>query len=70
MRGRHGAWLATLLLLTATAVVSAQDRDTKVRNDRQEFRENDNWIYNDLDRALAEAKSAGKPVLAVIRCIP
>ncbi len=28
------------------------------------------WIYNDLDRAFLEAKKNGKPLLAVIRCVP
>jgi hypothetical protein len=70
MMGRQSALLAGLILLTASAVCTAQDRDTKVRNDRKTFQENDNWIYNDLNKALAEAKAASKPVLAVIRCIP
>jgi hypothetical protein len=28
------------------------------------------WIYDDLPRALAEAKSSGKPLLVVLRCVP
>jgi len=45
-------------------------RETKVRQDKQNLAENDIWIYNDLDRGLAEAKRTGKPLFVVIRCIP
>ena len=30
----------------------------------------DHWIYNDLAKAIAEAKRANKPLLAVFRCVP
>jgi len=30
----------------------------------------DHWIYDDWERALAEAKASGKPILAVVRCVP
>jgi hypothetical protein len=30
----------------------------------------DHWIYDDLPRAVAEAKSSGKPLLVVLRCVP
>ena len=28
------------------------------------------WIYDDLPRAMAEAKATGKPLLVVLRCVP
>ena len=28
------------------------------------------WIYDDLPKAIAEAKSTGKPLLVVLRCVP
>src|SRR5688500_11812743 len=28
------------------------------------------WIYDDYPRALAEAKSSGKPLMVVLRCVP
>jgi hypothetical protein len=28
------------------------------------------WIYDDLPRALTEARSSGKPLLVVLRCVP
>jgi len=30
----------------------------------------EHWIYDDWSKALAEAKSTGKPLLVVIRCVP
>jgi hypothetical protein len=30
----------------------------------------DHWIYDDWPAAQAEAKKTGKPILAVIRCVP
>lgn len=47
-----------------------QDRDTKVRNDKQEVVDAGFWIYDDLDRGIALAKRTHKPLLVVIRCIP
>src|SRR6266436_6482828 len=59
--------LAGLALSSGTF---AQDRDTKVRNDREAFRSSRDWIYNDLDEGARVAKSSGKPLLVVFRCIP
>ncbi len=28
------------------------------------------WIYDDWPRAVAKAKSTGKPLLVVLRCVP
>jgi len=28
------------------------------------------WIYDDLDAAIAEAKRTGKPLMVVLRCVP
>lgn len=30
----------------------------------------EHWIYDDLPRAIAEAKQSGKPLLVVLRCVP
>jgi hypothetical protein len=61
--------LAFVLVLLTTAV-SAQDRATKVRNDRQRFQNSAEWIYNDLDSGIRAARESHKPLLVVIRCIP
>jgi hypothetical protein len=59
-----------LLLLSAAWPALAQDRVTKVQNDRKEFSDDEQWIYNDLPRAFAQAKASGKPLMVVFRCIP
>jgi serine protease Do len=58
------------LLSIASGRLLAQDRLTKVRNDRQTFENSSDWIYNDLNKARQVAKETGKPLLVVVRCIP
>ena len=62
--------LAGLLLLTALPVNAAEDRDTKVQNDRKEVSNLGSWIYNDLPKAIEQALKQRKPMLVVFRCIP
>ena len=62
--------LALLFLTALTSTGPAQDRDTKVRNDRQAIAGDDSWIYNDLARGVKLARDEKKPLLVVIRCIP
>lgn len=55
----------------ATAHTSpAQDRETKVRGDRERVEADERWIYNDLPRAMEAALDEDKPLLVVLRCIP
>lgn len=56
-----------LLLFVAGAVSVAEDRDTIVRNDREEVQATGHWIYNDLQQGIAEAERTGKPLLVVFR---
>lgn len=49
---------------------AAQSREQKVRADKAKIEANGFWIYNQLPRGFAEAKSTGKPLLVVLRCIP
>jgi serine protease Do len=48
----------------------AQDRDTKVRNDRKTFETSKDWVYNNLDEGIRIAKESGKPLFVTFRCIP
>ena len=41
-----------------------------MRNDRATLEYDARWIYNDVERGFAEAKRTGKPLLAVLRCVP
>ena len=54
-------------LVMAVAPLAAQDRDTKVRNDRSLFEGNESWVYDDLETGLAIAKNEDRPVLIVFR---
>jgi hypothetical protein len=63
-------WLGLLLIASTTSNVAAQDRDTKVRNDRKAFEGSLNWIYNNLDEGIRAARSTSRPLLVVFRCIP
>lgn len=53
-----------------TSPLSAQTREEKVRNDKQKVEAQGYWIYNDVPRAFAEARKSGKPIVAVLRCLP
>lgn len=61
---------AILIALTVAAPALTSDRETKVRQDPAKVDAAGDWIYNDLDRGIEEAKATGKPLLVVIRCIP
>jgi hypothetical protein len=60
--------LAFMMCLAGDAC--AQDRATKVRNDREQLKDSQVWIYNDLAEGFKEAKRSGKPLFVTIRCIP
>ena len=65
--------VATTLVMLATSSLlcqAAENRDTKVRNDKDHVEATGQWIYNEFDRALAEGQRTGKPILATLRCIP
>ena len=65
-----------LLLLTVllgcldASPVRAQSREEKVRNDKQKVEAAGYWIYGDMPKAFAEGKRTGKPIVAVLRCLP
>ncbi|MFO0852381.1 MAG: Trx7/PDZ domain-containing (seleno)protein [Gemmataceae bacterium] len=63
--------LPLALSLSLIAPVAAQPaREKKVRDDKAKVEAAGYWIYNDLPRALAESRATGRPVVAVLRCLP
>jgi serine protease Do len=62
--------LIGILLSPLALALVPEDRETKVRNDKKNVEADDAWVYNDLERGIAEAKQSGKPLLVVFRCIP
>lgn len=60
------------LLLCATALAAAEPtpREKKVRDDKVKVEADGFWIYNDLPKALEQAKKDGKPLVVALRCLP
>ncbi len=70
----HPRLLLTGLLLATVPMLHAQDRQARqkarMQKDRNESDAAGNWIYNDLDKAVAQARKDDKPLLVIFRCIP
>lgn len=62
--------LIVLSLCFSSLAAEAQTREEKVRDDRERVVSTGFWIYNDLPKAFAKAKSTGKPIVVALRCIP
>ncbi|MEX2141651.1 MAG: Trx7/PDZ domain-containing (seleno)protein [Pirellulales bacterium] len=60
----------SLALVLAGVTAQAQDRPTKVRQDREQLKNSEVWIYNDLEEGFKEARRTGKPLFVTLRCIP
>lgn len=55
----------------AAVLAAAPDERTKaILNDRESVEGDGYWIYNDLPRAIAQARDEGKPLVVVLRCVP
>jgi hypothetical protein len=62
--------LALAILCSLTLSLRAAEHPTRgeqVRGDKAEIENDGLWIYNDIDKGVAEAKSSGKPMLVVFR---
>jgi hypothetical protein len=71
MMNRSAILLLTVWLAgTVPAGAQTQTREQKVLNDRKKVEADGYWIYNDLPKGFAEAKTTGKPLLVILRCIP
>lgn len=58
----------TLLILAGC--LSRADAQPSLREAVKDIPVAEHWIYDDLPRAVAEAKQSGKPLLVVLRCVP
>ncbi|MBI2925121.1 MAG: PDZ domain-containing protein [Verrucomicrobia bacterium] len=76
---RRHAQLGTLVLTLAAIALAAAAPGTREASVEEDLRAvlgdvnvagADHWIYNDLGKAVAEAKRANKPLFAVFRCVP
>lgn len=62
--------VALALCFAVTTQAQQKTRDQKVREDRRQVTEQGFWIDNDRNAAFACTRTSGKPILAVLRCIP
>ncbi len=65
--------LLTGLLLLTVSMAHAQDRKARQKARLQTDRDvsgAENWVYNDLEKAVAQARKDDKPILVLFRCIP
>lgn len=63
------AYLGTLAAAPLLAE-TVKDREGAIRDDKARMEHHARWLYNDLESAFGEARRTGKPVLAVLRCVP
>ena len=68
-RSRRTRWLtgtlAALGILAAAGLGAQEMLKTALHDDAAPH-----WIYDDFPRAVEQAKATGKPILAVVRCVP
>lgn len=68
---RFAALLTIVVCMNCSLLPGQQKtRDQKVREDQEKVTSEGFWIYNDLPTAFERARSTGKPILVVLRCIP
>lgn len=63
--------LILFLALTLPALAeTVKDREGAVRGDKAALESDARWNYNDVDSGFRLAKTTGKPLLVVLRCVP
>jgi hypothetical protein len=65
--------LVSALLLTFAALTHAEtvkDREGAVRGEKAKMENDTRWNWNDIDSGFRLAKTTGKPLLVVLRCVP
>ena len=61
---------AVVALSISVRAATVKDREGAVRGDKARLESSERWNYNDLDKGFAAARESGKPLLAVLRCVP
>lgn len=62
----HTGLLAAVTLLAAAGLQAQGLLQKALRDDDVAA----HWIYDDFDKAREQAKATGKPILALLRCVP
>ena len=63
------AMLAAVLCVHP-ATSRANEREEKVRADKEKVQRDGFWMYNDIPGAFEKAQQTGKPIVVVLRCLP
>jgi hypothetical protein len=62
---------ALLLIFAAlTHAETVKDREGAVRGEKAKMENDTRWNWNDIDSGFRLAKTTGKPLLVVLRCVP
>lgn len=62
--------LLFLALAACTLAATVKDREGAVRGDKARLENDPRWNWNDIDGGFRLAKTTGKPLLVVLRCLP
>ncbi len=56
-----------LIILFCVVILSFGDGDREVAQDQEMVKATGYWIYNDLEKGIAQAEKTGQPMLVVFR---
>lgn len=56
-----------LIILFCVVILSFGDGDREVAQDQEMVKAIGYWIYNDLEKGIAQAEKTGQPMLVVFR---
>ena len=70
MRLQHLLPTFLLALTTAVSAATVKDREGAVRDEKAKLENDARWNWNDIDGGFRLAKTTGKPLLVVLRCVP
>ncbi|MFN0076677.1 MAG: Trx7/PDZ domain-containing (seleno)protein [Prosthecobacter sp.] len=62
--------ISLLALATAVSAATVKDREGAVRDEKAKLENDTRWNWNDIDGGFRLAKTTGKPLLVVLRCVP
>ena len=60
----------TIAALAVLACLTAPQDKEKLKTALKDVEVRGDWVYDDLEAGLAQAKKAGKPAFVVFRCVP
>ncbi len=70
MRLQHLLPAFLLVLSISVSAATVKDREGAVRDEKAKLENDARWNWNDIDGGFRLAKTTGKPLLVVLRCVP